>query len=200
MPHDVSLNDAMLLVILLVALSCCVSAATNPFAGHWQLEMGKEAVCTDQILQLLGFGKIKRDVILSLQVVEQFEVGPATLRIVRDTWYTHSDHTFTLGETQSVEDELLGHVKQTITAQATRIVTAIVRDDRSQISVVRRMEPSNDRFSATMNYTAAAGGQQGSCTRHYAKIHSAHAVGNRMGQLQPLRTEVFASQVRKTRE
>lgn len=186
----------MLLVIVLVALA---QAVPNPFAGHWQLEMGKEAACTDQLLQLLGFSKIKRDIIVSLQVVEQFEVGPTTLRVVRDTWYTHSDHTFTLGETQTVDDELLGHVKQTVTAQAARIVTAIVRDDRSQISVVRRMEPSNDRFSATMNYTAPSGGPQASCTRHYTRIHSAHAVGDRMNHLlRPLRTEVFASQVRKS--
>ncbi len=181
--------------ILVVFLFVALHGAQNPFNGHWQLEMGREAGASDALLQLLGVSAMQRSVILSLNVVEQYEVGAKTLRLVRDTWYSHSDDTFTLGETQQVDDLLLGHVKQTVTAQATRIVTAVVRADGSQYSSVRKMEPSNARFSATMNYTTVDGRQAG-CIRHYTKVHSAMLIGDRVGRLEVVRTPGFTSQVR----
>ncbi len=186
----------MSLLITIGCLFVLVARAQNPFQGHWQLEQGRETGLntSDQLLQLLGVSDAQRGVIRSLQVVEQYEVGAKTLRLVRDTWYTHTDDTFALGQQQEVHDLVLGQVRQTVTIQPSRILTAVVRADGSLFSSVRRMDPSEQRFACTMNYTALDK-RQASAVRYYRRLRTAAALGERLGQLRPVKPTVYASQV-----
>ncbi len=175
-----------MLFFLFISLVLAATTPTSPFNGAWQLDVTREAGSSDAMLQLIGLGSVQRNIIRSLNVVERYEVTATTLKLVRDTLYTHNDDTYHLGVEEQVQDILLGPCKQTVTvAVGGRMLTSITRPDGSQFSGVRKIQ-SPQQFTNTMNFTTPDG-RHASCVRYYTRINTVLSIRERVGRLNPVK-------------
>lgn len=139
------------------------------FNGEWHLRRGEEEGSCDDVLRLIGVSGWKRGIMLGLDVTEYITLDQKTFHLVRDTHYSHTDQTFQIGVEESIDDMVLGNIKQTVyVVQAAHIrVTAICDDGRGEYVSNRRITTPN-RIAYVTNFTSYTG-RKAYCVKYYDK-------------------------------
>jgi hypothetical protein len=154
--------------ILLLLLLLHFVIGKSAFDGEWRLRHGEVEGSCDGVLRLIGISGWKRGIILGLDVTERITLNQSAFHLVRDTRY-HTDQVFQIDTEESVNDMVLGDIKQTVhvlNAEHIRIV-AKCEDGRGDYISNRRITVPN-RITYMTNFTSYTG-RKAYCVKYYDK-------------------------------
>jgi hypothetical protein len=123
------------------------------FNAEWELDRtNSESV--DGLLRLIGIDSIRRNIINNLAVTETYLLTKDTFRLKKVTYYRTIDDTFKLNVEETVQDYLLGEIKQKVSFINNKIQIQMTRSNNDVLISTRKFASHNsNKIVYTLNYT-----------------------------------------------
>ena len=146
-----------------------ITAIRPSLNGTWQLDrVNSESV--DDILQLMGVSIYKRRIIRNLDIKDIYDITQTTFHIIRDTSHSHKNQTYRFNIEETVNDELMGDVKQIVTYINGNIVINVKQSNNAKACSIRKLSPNDpNKMIFISNYTIADGSVTKTCTRYFKR-------------------------------